>query len=101
MGRAVSNQSDFTIAVAKLIGYMHSSGYEVTFGDAWALPGKGRRHKKNSKHYNRLAIDLNIFLNGKYMSKTIDHEVFGHYWEAAGGIWGGRFRDGNHYEWPY
>jgi hypothetical protein len=49
----------------------------------------------------RLAIDLNLFdSDGTYLTDTEDHRRLGEWWEAQGGIWGGRFNDGNHYEWP-
>jgi len=89
-------QSDFVRAVIALLTYIHSKGYEVTFGDASRMDKQG--HIKNSKHYKRLAIDLNLFKDGKYLSKTEDHEFAGEYWEKLGRKWGGRFRDGNHYE---
>jgi len=31
---------------------------------------------------------------------TDDHRQLGEWGESQGGIWGGRFNDGNHYEWP-
>jgi hypothetical protein len=86
-------QRKFSLMVAKLITYMYEEGYEVTLGDAWAHDG----HSKNSLHYKRLAIDLNLFKSGKYLTETSDHEPFGEYWESLGGSWGGRFNDGNHY----
>ena len=58
---------------------------------------------------SRLAIDLNLFQividedgyeKDIYLDKTEDHERLGQWWEDNGGIWGGRFDDGNHYEWP-
>ena len=92
-------QSKFAHKVGLLLIYIYSEGYEVTFGDAARMDRKG--HIKNSKHYRRLAIDLNLFKNGRYLRKTSDHLKFGQYWKSIGGIWGGDFRnaDGNHYEW--
>ena len=86
-------QSRFAKMVALLILYAYELGYEVSFGDAWAKTG----HKKDSFHYRRLAIDLNLFLDGDYLKKTEDHKVLGLFWESIGGSWGGRFNDGNHY----
>lgn len=88
-------QSMFAKKVALLILFAYDQGYEITFGDAWAKSG----HKKNSFHYNRLAIDLNLFKNGRYLSSTKAHEPLGLFWESIGGTWGGRFDDGNHYSW--
>ena len=86
-------QSEFVHMVSLLIAYAYQNGYELTFGDAWAKDG----HKINSQHYIRLAIDLNLFRDGKWLSKTEDHAELGEFWEMIGGSWGGRFGDGNHY----
>ena len=77
---------------------------KVTFGDAFRDPrvfghvgvkeGYGR---KFSNHKIKLAIDLNLFKDGVYLTKTSDHEFAGLFWEEMGGEWGGRFEDGNHY----
>lgn len=97
-------QRRFTAMVAKLIEWAYDNGYELTFGDAYRDP---RLHgemgvKKgygatNSCHKLRLAIDLNLFQGGSYLSSTEDHLPMGEYWESIGGTWGGRFQDGNHY----
>ena len=54
---------------------------------------------RNSLHENSLAIDLNLFKDGKYLSETEDHRQLGEYWESLDDdcCWGGRFKDGNHY----
>ena len=88
-----TKQSRFACMVGQLIVYSYANGYELTLGDAFAHDG----HCKNSLHYIRLAIDLNLFKNGKYLSRTSDHRELGEYWESIGGSWGGRFGDGNHY----
>ena len=89
------DQSTFVLKVSLLIQYAYSIGYELTFGDAYATTG----HVYDSFHYQRLAIDLNLFKDGKYLTKTSDHELLGNFWESIGGTWGGRFDspDGNHY----
>ena len=79
--------------VSDLIRWLTVNGYEVTFGDAWAKDG----HRKDSLHYSRLAIDLNLFKSSKWLTNTEDHLPAGEYWESIGGTWGGRFNDGNHY----
>ncbi len=88
-------QQKFTHMVALLILHANQLGYEITFGDAYATDG----HKDDSFHYKRLAIDLNLFKDGEFLTHTVDHAPLGHYWESIGGTWGGRFRfkDGNHY----
>jgi hypothetical protein len=90
--------------VAELINYAYSNGYELTLGDAFRDPRlhgevgvkKGYGHFK-SAHKQRLAIDLNLFKDGKYLTSTEAHKPLGEFWESLGGTWGGRFNDGNHY----
>jgi len=89
-------QSAFVVMVGRLINFATNQGYELTFGDAYASSG----HKKDSFHYRRLAIDLNLFKDGVFLTKTEDHKVLGEYWKSIGGSWGGDFssvKDGNHY----
>lgn len=92
-------QSDFVIAVAHLIFKALELGYNLTFGDAYR-DSRCEYGAPNSKHRIRLAIDLNLFKDGEYLTETENHRPLGEYWESIGGIWGGRFDDGNHYEWP-
>jgi len=47
-----------------------------------------------------MAVDLNLFKDCVYLAETEHHRELGEWWESIGGIWGGRFEDGNHYEWP-
>jgi len=93
-------QSKFVKMVALLILYAYEKGYELSFGDTWSKP-EYRAHSNHSNHYIRLAIDLNLFKDGKYLNNTEDHKELGEFWESIGGSWGGRFSDGNHYslEW--
>lgn len=102
-------QSRFALMVASLIQQAHAMGYEVTLGEAWRPPaqatlmaaqGKGIKH---SLHIDRLAIDLNLFKNGAYLSSTEAHRPLGEWWEQqhADCRWGGRFHDGNHYSMAY
>jgi len=86
-------QSVFIRKVSLLIGFAYEKGYELSFGDARARSG----HKNNSLHYVSLAVDLNLFKDGRYLKETEDHKELGEFWESIGGSWGGRFNDGNHY----
>ena len=104
-------QSAFALLVARLIFFAQQRGYQVTFGDAFrSLPERKRlaalgRGILKSQHGKRLAVDLNLFWAGKYLTSTEDHRPLGEWWEAQSTPmvtcrWGGRFRrkDGNHYE---
>ena len=92
-----AKQSEFIKALGLLIQFAYHQGYELTGGDLWATRG----HSENSFHYKRLAIDLNLFFNGEYLTTTEAHLPLGEFWESIGGTWGGRFTnpDGNHYAW--
>ena len=92
-------QRQFARLVPRLIDEAHAMGFEVTLGDAYRDP-RCPYGSKSSRHRQRLAIDLNLFRDGVYLTATEDHTPLGEWWEAQGGIWGGRFDDGNHYEWP-
>lgn len=92
-------QSEFARHIPFLILYAYSLGYEVTIGDVWARDG----HSKNSKHYDKLAIDINLFKNGVYLTETYHHKPLGEFWKSLNPncTWGGDFKrkDGNHYSW--
>ena len=90
-----SKQIEFTKKVGLLINYATSIGYNLTFGDAFATSG----HCKNSFHYKRLAVDFNLFIDGKYMVETNSYLPLGLFWESINGSWGGRFKnpDGCHF----
>lgn len=97
-------QRRFVKMVSKLIDFAYANGYELTLGDAYRDPRlhgemgvkKGYGHSK-SNHKIRLAVDFNLFKDGKFLTSSEDHKPLGEYWESIGGTWGGRFNDGNHY----
>lgn len=97
-------QRRFVRMIGLLIEYAYQNGYELTFGDAFRDPRlhgemgtKGGYGAASSNHKVRLAIDFNLFKDGKFLEGTDDHKWLGEYWESMGGTWGGRFKDGNHY----
>lgn len=98
-------QSKFARMVAELIQHATSLGYDITFGEAYRTPEQADLNAKkgtgirNSLHTMRLAIDLNLYKNGVWLTKSEDHKPLGLFWEGLGGSWGGRFKrvDGNHY----
>lgn len=97
-------QRKFTLMISKLIQFAYENGYDLTFGDAYRDPRvhgevgvKKSYSSANSLHKSRLAVDFNLFKDGKFLATTEDHKILGEYWESLGGAWGGRFNDGNHY----
>ena len=103
-----NKQSRFALNIAFLILEAERLGYEVTFGDAFRDPRlhgnmgekKGYSHA-NSTHKNRLAIDLNLFIAGKYITDATGHKELHGFWvDKCGGapmIEG----DPNHYSYEH
>jgi hypothetical protein len=97
-------QVQFASMVPRLIDKAIEMGYEVTLGDAYrdgrvfGPMGESKGYgKASSCHKIRLAIDLNLFKDGRFLSTTEDHRPLGEWWKSQGGSWGGDFNDGNHY----
>lgn len=97
----------FVKLIGKLIDWSYDNDYELTFGEALrtqeqaasnAATGKGIA---NSNHLIRLALDLNLFVNGKYRTDTEAYRAVGEYWTSLDPLccWGGVFSkpDGNHF----
>jgi hypothetical protein len=109
MGKLRQKQVEFMKMLPRLIDKAFELGYEVTGGDLFR-DSRCCYGSSRSKHRQRLAIDLNLFKDGIWLTKGIDHKPLGEWWESKGGQWGGRFGeskkgagdgwDGNHYQWP-
>lgn len=106
-------QQGFTLNLAKLIFYAYENGFTITCGELYRPQftqeyyySKGLSRTKNSKHLQRLAVDLNIFKNGKLLMKGEDIKVLGDYWKSLSVLnrWGGDFKklaDYGHFEYNY
>lgn len=103
-------QSAFVVLVGRLIAHATEQGYALTFGEAFRSPEEAQRLQRlglgiaTSLHTVRLAIDLNLFLDGEYQTRSEAYKPLGEWWEAQStpGLicaWGGRFStpDGNHF----
>jgi len=102
----LQKQMRFAKSILQLKLFIESVGYTWTDGDAFRDPrvhgefgekkGYGSSH---SMHKLKLAEDINLFKNGKFLSDTEDHRNIGMYWESLGldHKWGGYSGDGNHY----
>lgn len=100
------------ILLPKLLSESMMRGYRVRIGEAhrpdWVAVvyeafGKGI---SASLHRKKLAIDLDLFLQGEYLTETDAYRSLGEWWEAQTGAyeglpikccWGGRFGDGRHF----
>ena len=103
-------QWEFLQCVAKLIRYADKMGYKLTAGDLYRDPrlhgefGEKKGYgSANSVHKLRMAIDLNLFIDGEYRTDTEAHRPLGNYWKSLHELarWGGEFDDGNHYSFEY
>jgi hypothetical protein len=101
----LAKQQLFVRLLIELLIKADALGYDITLGEALRSPEEARRLALlgkgivNSLHCDKLAIDLNLFKNGKYLSDTEDHRPLGEYWKTLHTLcrWGGDFHDGNHY----
>jgi len=101
-------QEQFAQDAARLIQKAAELGYGVTFGDAYRTPQQSTANAAsgagivNSLHCERLAIDLNLFKDGVYITDDRGHRELGTWWKTLGPShrWGGDFttrKDFNHY----
>jgi hypothetical protein len=105
------NQANFALNVSMLINYIFREGYATTLGEAYRPQfvqdkyyEEGKTHTLTSQHTKRLAIDLNLFIDGTYISgdNPVWHDL-GTYWKSLNPAhrWGGDFeslKDYNHFE---
>lgn len=97
-------QNEFATAVADLILFAQGEGFTLSLGECWRSPEECiRRGFADSLHGDRLAIDLNLFIDGEYQTTTAAHAPLGEYWKSLHELarWGGDFGDGNHYSFEY
>ncbi len=87
-------QRKFTRMIGQLIDWAYANGYELTFGDAYRDPRLHGIHGEKrtgsysaaySVHKLRLAVDLNLFRDGAYLTADADHAPLKDYWESIGG----------------
>lgn len=100
-------QSRFCRQSARLILKAFELGYEATYGETERKPAQAALNAangsgiSNSLHLERLAIDLNLFKNGRYIEDEEGHRELGTWWKTFGPEykWGGDFKrkDFNHY----
>jgi D-alanyl-D-alanine carboxypeptidase len=100
-------QEQFAQAAAALIQKAAQMGYGVTLGEAWRTPEQAQLDANqgigitHSLHTERLAIDLNLFQNGQYLTAPDAYQELGDWWKSIGPDYryGGDFkiRDYDHF----
>lgn len=90
-----SRQELFAELLPHLLDHIRVLGWKVRLGDGHVQAGVG--HRKNSLHYVRLAQDLNLFIDGEYVTDGRDPRwlTLGRFWESLHPLcrWGGRFQE--------
>jgi hypothetical protein len=94
----VAEQAAFLLDVAKLINKATEMGFVVTGGELFRTPEQqqihvraGRSKTMNSLHFQRRAVDLNFFWQGKLCYDKNVLAPLGAYWESLHPLnsWGG------------
>jgi len=106
MSQETDLQQEFAHAVATLILRAHELGYGATLGEAWRTPQQAQwdadHHTgvAHSLHIRRMAIDLNLMVNGVYQTDDSSgcYSALGAWWKTlrshtpgATYAWGGDF----------
>lgn len=101
-------QRRFLPLVAKLIDYAYAQGFELTAGELYRTPQQAALNAQsgagiaNSLHTQRLAVDLQLFINGVYQTNAAAYRPLGDYWKTLDPdcAWGGDFQklvDADHF----
>ncbi len=85
-------------------------GFRVSGGELWRNKeiqkiyfDSGRSSTMNSRHWKKLALDINFFLDGKVIDDYDSLLPIGEFWESLHekNVWGGRWKnpyDPSHFE---
>jgi len=82
--KLLDKQMLFSKMVCLLMQYAHCNGYQITLGDAYRDPRCGYGHPR-SLHKKRLAVDLNLFKDGRYLNDGEGHDMLHTFWSQIGG----------------
>ena len=107
----------FLLNLARLINYAASLGLTLSGGELYRTAEqqaiylkRGLTRAAHSRHQQRLAVDLNVFVKGQYQRTAEAYQPLGRYWQGLhplnrwGGDWNGNqkpdegFVDANHFE---
>ena len=84
-----SQQRKFAKLLEKLLHCIHSNGWECTLGECLRTPEQqeiylksGKSKIVDSKHLNKLAIDINLFINGEFTTNEHYYRKLGDFWRS-------------------
>jgi hypothetical protein len=103
--RLGEKQELFSQLLGHLLLFAYVRGYKVRMGEVQRTIEQASKNARDgsgilkSLHIIKLAVDLNLFKDGKYLTESEDHRELGEFWESLDPLccWGGRWSDGNHY----
>lgn len=92
-------QHIFAMNLAKLLQHVESSGVTCSVGEVFRTKEQAEIYAKegkgiiDSQHCKKLAVDLFLFANGKFLQKKEDYKLLGEYWKSLhpDNRWGGDF----------
>ena len=97
----VDAQAAFLLDVCRLVNYATAQGFVLTAGELFRTAEQqeiymktGRSQTMDSLHLKRLAVDFNIFKDGKLCYDKATLAPLGAYWESLHHLnsWGGNGR---------
>lgn len=98
----VEKQNEFIRSLVRFLTWLDLNGYQCSLGEAYRPPELARFYAferegiERSRHCDRMAIDLNIFRRGVWLTTVEDLRECGTFWESLSvpGLehkWGGLF----------
>ncbi|MDD5062762.1 MAG: M15 family metallopeptidase [Candidatus Marinimicrobia bacterium] len=112
----VQSQFEFLQDTLKLMDFIMRHGFVITYGEVYRTREQqqiyfntGRSKTMNSRHLERMALDLNFFLNGRLVNDPEILAPIGRLWMSLnpknrwGGDWNrnGDVRDENWHDTPH
>lgn len=102
MSHLIFAQQQFSLSLARLIIELDNHNFKITMGECWRSDETAQLYEAEGKgisgslHRLRLAVDLNLFKNGKFLTSPEDYRLAGEMWESLSTStyvhsWGGRF----------
>lgn len=104
----LEKQVTFLLNVSKLIQWASNNGFQLTGGELYRTAEQQQIYLKTglskvlrSQHQVRLAIDLNLFIDGEFITDKERYKPLANYWKTlhllnrCGYDWGW---DANHFE---
>ena len=102
----IAKQQAFAAMLGLLIHYAALRGWGLTLaegyvGDSIDKPGEDSPHKRTHNHFIRMAQDLNLWVEGRWVRDGSAPEwlQLGYFWKTLHPLarWGGDWADANHF----